>query len=165
MIQEYLKRFFLMSVSCLLQNCLICWIFKNVSNNFKSVFQKIFLGVFQRCYKDAPSFRGVSWFLCVCFRWVLGNGLNGSNVLKWLSAENLYWLKTCHICEISIKSGEKHFCQIFGLSKLLTWQENGSQNGNTGWKFCSQNHLPNMHLALKIPTERESDKIIKQIWY
>ena len=42
-----------------------------------------------------------------------------------------------------------HFCQIFGLSKLLTERENDSQKGITRREFGSQNHLPNVNLALK----------------
>ena len=53
-----------------------------------------------------------------------------------------------------------HFCQIFGLSKLLTGRENGSQKGITGREFGSQkgitgrefgsqNNLPEVNLALK----------------
>ena len=42
-----------------------------------------------------------------------------------------------------------HFCQIFGLSKLLTGRENGSQKGITGREFDSQNHLPDVNLAIK----------------
>ena len=42
-----------------------------------------------------------------------------------------------------------HFCQIFGLSKLLTGRENGSQKGITGREFGSQNHLPDVNLAIK----------------
>ena len=42
-----------------------------------------------------------------------------------------------------------HFCQIFGLSKLLTGRENGSQKGITGHEFGSQNELPNENLAIK----------------
>ena len=53
-----------------------------------------------------------------------------------------------------------HFCQIFGLSKLLTGRKNGSQNGITGREFGSQKgitgrelgyeyHLPEENLALK----------------
>ena len=42
-----------------------------------------------------------------------------------------------------------HFCQIFGLSKLLTGRENGSQKGITGREFGSQNHLPDENLAIK----------------
>ena len=33
-----------------------------------------------------------------------------------------------------------HFCQSFGVSKLLTGRENGSQKGNTGREFGFQNH-------------------------
>ena len=43
-----------------------------------------------------------------------------------------------------------HFCWIFGLSKLLTVRENGSQKGITRKKFSSQNHSPDGNLALKI---------------
>ena len=42
-----------------------------------------------------------------------------------------------------------HFCQIFGLSKLHTGRENGSQKGITRREFGSQNHLPDENLALK----------------
>ena len=53
-----------------------------------------------------------------------------------------------------------HFCQIFGLSKLLTGRENGSQKGITGREFGSQkgitgrelgsqNRLPEENWALK----------------
>ena len=53
-----------------------------------------------------------------------------------------------------------HFCQIFGLLKLLTGRENGSQKGITGREFGSQKgitgresgsqiHLPEGNLALK----------------
>ena len=42
-----------------------------------------------------------------------------------------------------------YFCQIFGLSKLLTGRENGSQKGITGREFGSQNHLPDENLAIK----------------
>ena len=42
-----------------------------------------------------------------------------------------------------------HFCQIFGLSKLLTGRENGSQKGITRREFVSQISLPNENLALK----------------
>ena len=42
-----------------------------------------------------------------------------------------------------------HFCEIFGLSKLLTGQENGSQKGITGREFVSQISLPHGNLALK----------------
>ena len=42
-----------------------------------------------------------------------------------------------------------HFCQIFGLSKLLTGRENGSQKGITGHEFGSQNCLQDVNLALK----------------
>ena len=42
-----------------------------------------------------------------------------------------------------------HFCQIFGLSKLLTGRENGSQKGITGREFGSQISLPDRNLALK----------------
>ena len=42
-----------------------------------------------------------------------------------------------------------HFCQIFGLSKLLTGRENGSQKGITEREFGSQNHLPDENLAIK----------------
>ena len=44
-----------------------------------------------------------------------------------------------------------HFCQIFGLSKLLTGRENGSQKGITGREFGSQNHLPDGNLVIKYP--------------
>ena len=36
-----------------------------------------------------------------------------------------------------------YFCHIFGLSKLLTGRENGSQKGITEWEFGPQNHLQN----------------------
>ena len=42
-----------------------------------------------------------------------------------------------------------HFCQIFGLSKLLIGRENGSQKGITGHEFGSQNQIPNDNLAIK----------------
>ena len=42
-----------------------------------------------------------------------------------------------------------HFCDIFGLSKLLTGRENGSQKGITGREFGSQISLPDENLALK----------------
>ena len=42
-----------------------------------------------------------------------------------------------------------YFCQIFGLSKLLTGRENGSQKGITGREFGSQNHLPDGNLVIK----------------
>ena len=48
-----------------------------------------------------------------------------------------------------------HFCQSFGLSKLLSGQENGSQKDITGWEFGSQNCLPDVTLAFKGITERE----------
>ena len=35
-----------------------------------------------------------------------------------------------------------HFCHIFGLSKLLTGRENGSQKDITEREFGSQNQLP-----------------------
>ena len=41
-----------------------------------------------------------------------------------------------------------HFCQIFGLAKLLTGRENGSQKGITGWEFGSQISLPDENWAL-----------------
>ena len=42
-----------------------------------------------------------------------------------------------------------HFCHIFGLSKLLTRRENGSQKGITERDFCSQNPLPDENLVVK----------------
>ena len=42
-----------------------------------------------------------------------------------------------------------HFCEIFGLSKLLTERENGSQKGITRREYGSQNHLPDVNLAIK----------------
>ena len=48
-----------------------------------------------------------------------------------------------------------HFCEIFGLSKLLTGRENGSQKGITGREFGSQNRLADGNLALKGITGRE----------
>jgi len=42
-----------------------------------------------------------------------------------------------------------HFCEIFGLSKLLTGQENGSQKGITGREFVFQISLPDENLSLK----------------
>ena len=39
-----------------------------------------------------------------------------------------------------------HFCQIFGLSKLLTGEENSSQNDLTGQEFGFQNHFPDIKL-------------------
>ena len=42
-----------------------------------------------------------------------------------------------------------HFCEIFGLSKLLTGRENGSQKGITGREFGFQISLPDGNLALK----------------
>ena len=42
-----------------------------------------------------------------------------------------------------------HFCEIFGLSKLLTGRENGSQKGITGREFVSQISLPDGNLVLK----------------
>ena len=40
-----------------------------------------------------------------------------------------------------------HFCESFGLSKLLTGRENGSQKGITGREFVFQISLPD-HLRL-----------------
>ena len=48
-----------------------------------------------------------------------------------------------------------HFCHIFGLSKLLTRRENGSQKGITGKEFVSQISLPGGNLALKYPYRTE----------
>ena len=48
-----------------------------------------------------------------------------------------------------------HFCQSFGVSKLLTGGENGSQEGITGQEFGSQNRLPDGNSALKGITRRE----------
>ena len=42
-----------------------------------------------------------------------------------------------------------HFCEIFGFSKLLTGQENGSQKGIAGCEFGSQISLAGRNLALK----------------
>ena len=42
-----------------------------------------------------------------------------------------------------------HFCEIFGLSKLLTGRENGSQKGITGREFGFQISLLDGNLALK----------------
>ena len=42
-----------------------------------------------------------------------------------------------------------HFCLNFGLSKLLTGRENGSQKGITGRELGSQISLPDGNLALK----------------
>ena len=42
-----------------------------------------------------------------------------------------------------------HFCHIFGLSKLLTGGENGSQKGITEREFGSQISLPDGNLALR----------------
>ena len=50
-----------------------------------------------------------------------------------------------------------HFCEIFGLSKLLTGQKNGSQKGITGREFVSQIPLPDENLALKGISGREFD--------
>ena len=44
-----------------------------------------------------------------------------------------------------------HFCEIFGLSKLLTGRENGSQKGITGREFGFQISLLDGNLALKYP--------------
>ena len=41
------------------------------------------------------------------------------------------------------------FAKIFGLSKLLTGRENGSQKGITGRELGSQKSLPDGNLALK----------------
>ena len=48
-----------------------------------------------------------------------------------------------------MKNRKVHFCQIFGLSKLLTGGEKGSQKGITEREFGSQNHLPDENLAIK----------------
>ena len=59
-----------------------------------------------------------------------------------------------------------HFCQIFGLSKLLTKRENVSQKGITGQEFGSQKGiagrelgsqilLPDRNWALKYPYRTE----------
>ena len=42
-----------------------------------------------------------------------------------------------------------YFCQIFGLLKMLTKRENGSQKGITTGEFCSQNHLRDENLTIK----------------
>ena len=44
-----------------------------------------------------------------------------------------------------------HFYHIFGISKLFTGREFVSQKGITKRDFGSQNHLPDVNLALKIP--------------
>ena len=65
--------------------------------------------------------------------------------LKGLCTKKFYWLKSCtlpplsrghrwKIWQITIKNRKLHFCEIFGLSKLLTGQENGSQKGITEQK-------------------------------
>ena len=42
-----------------------------------------------------------------------------------------------------------HFCQIFGLSKVLTGRGNGSQKGITGSAFGHQIFLPEEDLVIK----------------
>ena len=91
--------------------------------------------------------------------------------LKGLLAKKIYWLKRCHFCPLSachrwkiwqlpIKNRKMHFCQIFGLSKLLTGRENGSPKKHyrmaiwlskalTRHEFGSQNHLLDENLAIK----------------
>ena len=80
--------------------------------------------------------------------------------LKGLCTKKFYWLKSCtlpplsrghrwKIWQITIKNRKLHFCEIFGLSKLLTGQENGSQKGITGREFVSQISLPDGNLSLK----------------
>ena len=49
-----------------------------------------------------------------------------------------------------MKNRKMHFCQIFGLSKLLTGREKGSQKGITRQEFGSQNHSLDGNLALKV---------------
>ena len=43
-----------------------------------------------------------------------------------------------------------HFCQIFGLSKLLTGRENGSQKGITGQEIGSQKGITGRELGSQI---------------
>ena len=53
------------------------------------------------------------------------------------------------------RNRKMHFCQSFGVSKLVTGRENGSQEGITRREFGSQNRLPDGNLALKGITGRE----------
>ena len=43
-----------------------------------------------------------------------------------------------------------HFCQNFGLSKLLTGQENGSQKGIIRQEFGSQKSIAGLELGSQI---------------
>ena len=43
-----------------------------------------------------------------------------------------------------------HFCQIFGLSKLLTRRENVSQEGITGQEFGSQKDIAGQEFGFQI---------------
>ena len=85
---------------------------------------------------------------------------NDDYKIKGLLPESFYWLKRCpfpplsvchrwKIWQLPIKNRKMYFCQIFGLIKLLTGRENGSQKGITERDFGYQNHLPDMNLALK----------------
>ena len=49
-----------------------------------------------------------------------------------------------------------HIFVLVGLSKFLTAWEKGSQKGITRWDFGSQNHIPDVNLAFKSLTGRES---------
>ena len=70
-----------------------------------------------------------------------------TNKQKLFECKNIcFWSKEY---DNSLKNRKMHFCQIFGVSKLLTGQENGSQKGITGHEFGSQNCLPDINLALK----------------
>ena len=69
---------------------------------------------------------------------------------------NVSYVQNLTTCKQKYKNG---FLSFFGLSKLLTGRENGSQISMTEQDFGSQNHLTAMNLALKITYRTSSSGI------